>query len=79
MRDLGTCVSAGFDRVRFLDPVRIGESLTVTYQIEEIDAACSRAIAKATIVNAVDGTIKAVAHNTLRWIDREFRAGPKAT
>lgn len=77
VRDLGTCVSAGFDRVRFLDPVRIGESLTVTYQIEEIDAACSRAIAKATIVNAVDGTIKAVAHNTLRWIDREFRDRPK--
>jgi nitroreductase/acyl dehydratase len=76
VRDLGTCVSAGFDRVRFLDPVGIGESLTVTYQIEEIDDACSRAIAKATIINAVDGTIKAVGHNTLRWIDRETRERP---
>jgi 3-hydroxybutyryl-CoA dehydratase len=63
-----TPVSLGYDRVRFLAPVFIGDTVTLTYTIAEIDAPKRRSLAD---INAVkqDGTLVAVARHVMAWVD----------
>jgi len=63
-----TPVSLGYDRVRFLAPVFIGDTVTLTYTIAEIDAPKRRSLAD---INAVkqDGTLVAVARHVMAWAD----------
>src|SRR5947209_18768983 len=46
-----TPVSLGYDRIRFLAPVFIGDTLTLTYTIVEIDPAKRRSLADINVVN----------------------------
>jgi len=63
----GVPVSLGYDRVRFLRPVFIGDTLTATYQVVTLDAARARSEAECRIVNASGEAVLAARH-ILRWV-----------
>lgn len=64
-----TPVSLGYDRIRFLNPVFIGDTITVRYEIVEITP--SRKRTKATIqVTNQHGKVVAVAEHILKWLPR---------
>lgn len=62
-----TAVSLGYDRIRFLAPVFIGDTVTLTYTIAEIDPERRRSRARIEVVNQ-DGTLVAVAEHILQWV-----------
>jgi acyl dehydratase len=62
-----TPVSLGYDRVRFLKPVFINDTITVHYKIEAIDEDKSRSLSKIEITNQ-DGELVAVATHILKWV-----------
>jgi acyl dehydratase len=62
-----TPVSLGYDRIRFIKPVFIGDTVTVTYTIAELDPAKRRSRAKVEVVNQ-DGVTVAVAEHILAWV-----------
>ena len=64
-----TPVSLGYDRIRFLGPVFIGDTITVAYRVVEIDVEKRRSLADVTVTNENDETL-AVAQHILKWIPR---------
>lgn len=62
-----TLVNLGYDRVRFVAPVFIGDTITVTYCVTEMDATKRRAKAEVRITNESGATV-AVAVNVLQWV-----------
>ncbi|MFI4988386.1 MAG: MaoC family dehydratase [Alphaproteobacteria bacterium] len=62
-----TPVSLGYDRVRFLKGVKLGDTVTVTYRIIEIDPARRRSRAKVEVANQ-HGELCAVAEHLLKWV-----------
>ena len=62
-----TPVSLGYDRIRFLAPVFIGDTVTVTYRIVEVDPARRRSRSEIEVTNQ-DGTLVAVAQHLLKWV-----------
>ena len=62
-----TPVSLGYDRIRFLAPVFIGDTIGVTYRIAEIDRARRRSRADIEVKNQ-DGTLVAIAQHVLKWV-----------
>ena len=65
-------VSLGYDRIRFLKPVFFGDTVTVHYRIESIDASKHRTLAKVEVTNDVGDTV-AVATHVMSWLDRQIR------
>ena len=59
-------VSAGYDRVRFLQPVLLGDTITAHYTVDSIDKERGRSIAKVKVVNQ-NGETVAVADHIMRW------------
>jgi 3-hydroxybutyryl-CoA dehydratase len=55
-------VSLGYDRIRLVKPVFIGDTVTVTYEIAGIDAERSRTIAKVEVVNQQGETVVVADH-----------------
>jgi 3-hydroxybutyryl-CoA dehydratase len=62
-----TPVSLGYDRVRFLAPVFIGDTVTLTYVIAEVDPHKRQSLADINVVNQ-NGVLVAVARHILRWV-----------
>ena len=62
-----TAVSLGYDRVRFIAPVFIGDTVTVNYQIKETDAERRRSRSDVTVINQHGDTV-AVAEHILKWV-----------
>ena len=62
-------VSLGYDRIRFLRGVRIGDTLTINYRITSVDAAKARTIASIEMTNQ-RGEICAAAQHIMIWIAR---------
>ena len=62
-----TPVSLGYDRVRFLRPVFIGDTVTLTYTVMEVDAAKRQSLADIEVLNQA-GDLVAVARHILRWV-----------
>jgi 3-hydroxybutyryl-CoA dehydratase len=61
-------VSYGYDRVRFVAPVRLGDTVTVRYTISEVDPERDRAIGSVEAV--VDsGRVCLVATHILQFLD----------
>lgn len=60
-------VSLGYDRVRFLSPVFIGDTLTARYTLAELDPATSRTIGECAIVNQ-EGTLCLAARHIMKWV-----------
>ena len=62
-------VSLGYDRVRFLKPVFIGDTITVTYVVSSSDRVKSRTTAAVEVLNQ-DGVVVAAASHILKWLTR---------
>jgi 3-hydroxybutyryl-CoA dehydratase len=67
-----TPVSLGFDRIRFVKPVFIGDTVTVVYSIATIDHEKRRTTAKIEVSNQ-RGEVVAVGDHILRWVSRGNR------
>jgi 3-hydroxybutyryl-CoA dehydratase len=59
-------VSAGYDKLRFLKPVKLGDTITVIYTVASIDKERGRSVAKVEVVDQT-GELKAVAEHIMRW------------
>ncbi len=64
-----TPVSLGYDRVRFIKPVFINDTVTVTYTVSEIDLEKRRSYAKVEVVNQ-DGVTVAAAEHIMAWVSK---------
>ena len=62
-----TPVSLGYDRVRFLGAVYIGDTVNLTYTIAEVDPVKRQSIADIKVVNQSNQLV-AVARHLLRWV-----------
>jgi 3-hydroxybutyryl-CoA dehydratase len=62
-------VSLGYDRVRFLEAVKIGDTITITYRIVSADSERMRTVADVNLHNQA-GTLCAVASHIMRWLRR---------
>ena len=65
-----TPVSLGYDRVRFVGPVFINDTITVTYSIKEIDRERNRSRAAIEVTNQ-NGETVAVAEHILAWVAKD--------
>jgi acyl dehydratase len=65
-----TPVSLGYDRVRFVAPVFLGDTITVTYRVAEIDPVRRRARSAIEVSNQKGETV-AVAEHTLKWVGKK--------
>lgn len=63
-------VSLGYDRVRILKPVFIGDTITVRYVVESIDTPKSRSLAKVEVSND-RGEVVAAATHLMTWLPRQ--------
>jgi 3-hydroxybutyryl-CoA dehydratase len=61
-----TPVSLGYDRVRFLGAVFIGDTITVTYRIAEVDTERRRSRSEIEVRNQ-HGDLVVVAQHILKW------------
>lgn len=59
-------VSAGYDKVRFLKPVLLGDTVTAHYTVQTVDKERGRSTAKVEVVNQHMETV-AVAEHIMRW------------
>ena len=64
-----TPVSLGYDRIRVTAPVFLGDTVTVTYTIAEVDPTRRRARSKIEVTNQ-RGEIVAVAEHILKWVPK---------
>ncbi len=62
-----TPVSAGYDRIRFVAPVFINDTVTTRYRIAEVEPDRRRASAEIEMTKQ-DGEVVAVATHILRWV-----------
>ncbi|MBN8939679.1 MAG: MaoC family dehydratase [Rhizobiales bacterium] len=63
----GVSVSLGYDRIRFLKPVFIQDTLTARYTIEEIDEARGRSRSKVEVTNQ-DGELCLAGTHIMKWV-----------
>ncbi|RYH06667.1 MaoC/PaaZ C-terminal domain-containing protein [Tropicimonas sp. IMCC6043] len=64
----GTPVSIGYDRIRFIAPVRIGDTIEVTYVLDGFDSDRRRSTASVTVTNQSGDTV-AVATHLMAWVE----------
>ena len=62
-----TPVSLGYDRLRFLKPVFLGDTVTVDSEITAIDKERRRSTADIKVTNQ-DGDLTAVGQHILKWV-----------
>ena len=62
-----TPVSVGYDKVRFLKPVFLGDTITVAYTVSKIDVVRRRSTAGIEATNQNDDLV-AVASHILQWV-----------
>ncbi len=63
-------VSLGYDRIRFLAPVFIGDTVAVKYTVTRIEPERKRSYSEITVTNQ-DGTTVAVGEHILKWVPNE--------
>jgi 3-hydroxybutyryl-CoA dehydratase len=63
----GKAVSLGYDRIRFVEPIFIGDTVTVTYTISEIDEEKLRTRADIEVTNQ-RGEVCTVAQHILKFL-----------
>ncbi|MCA0433143.1 MAG: dehydratase [Proteobacteria bacterium] len=62
-------VSLGYDRIRFLKAVTIGDTITVRYKMSAVDEAKVRTLAEVQVLNEA-GDLCAVATHVMSWLPR---------
>ena len=65
-----TPVSLGYDRIRFLGPVFIGDTVNVHYEIAEIDPVKRRSRSKISVTNQ-NGDLVGTGEHILKWVPNE--------
>ncbi len=63
----GTSVSLGYDRIRFLAPVFVGDTLTARYTVLELDADARRSRARVEVVKAT-GELAVAGEHLMKWL-----------
>lgn len=63
----GVPVSIGYDRIRFLKPVFIGDTLTARYTIEVVDDFAGRTCSKVEVLNQA-GALCLIGTHILKWV-----------
>ena len=63
-----TPMSIGYDRIRFIGPVLIGDTVTVTYEVKEVEPERRRSYADLTAVNQRGETI-GVGRHIMKWLE----------
>lgn len=66
-KNFGTPVSLGYDRIRFIKPVFIDDTITVRYTVDAFDQQLKRSQAAIQITNQ-DDELVAVATHILKWV-----------
>ena len=66
----GTSVSMGFDKLRFVKPVFVGDTLTATYCVDEVAAERGRSYSAVSVTNQEGETCVAGRH-IMRWLAPE--------
>jgi len=75
--DSDTPVSLGYDRIRFIRPVFIGDTVTVRYTVESADPETRRTRSKIEVCTE-DQSLVAVAEHIMKWVpDNEDPEGEK--
>ena len=67
-------VSVGYDRVRFLKPVFLGDTVTIRYTVEELDRERARSVAAIEATNQRGETVM-VARHIMKWVERTGSEG----
>jgi len=62
-----TPVSLGYDKIRFLGAVYVGDTITLTYNITQVDPQKRQSLADIRVVNQ-HGDLIAIATHVLRWV-----------
>ena len=62
-----TPVSVGYDKIRFLKPVFLGDTVTVAYVVNDIDTVRRRSTAGIEVTNQ-NSEVVAVASHILQWV-----------
>jgi acyl dehydratase len=62
-----TPVSVGYDKIRFLKPVFLGDTVTLVYTISEIDLERKRSVGQIEVTNQ-DDELVAVGNHILQWV-----------
>ena len=70
-------VGSGFDKVRFLKPVFLGDTVTTHYVVETVDKHAGKSTADIKVVNQRGETI-AVAKHIMRWARKLSQASATA-
>jgi 3-hydroxybutyryl-CoA dehydratase len=60
-------VSLGYDKIRFLKGVKIGDTITVTYTIAKVDTESKRTYADVEVRNQHDDLV-AVSQHIMKWV-----------
>ena len=63
-------MSLGYDRIRFVAPVFLGDTVTVTYTITEVDPLRRRSRSRIEVTNQHGETV-AVAEHILKWVRKD--------
>jgi 3-hydroxybutyryl-CoA dehydratase len=66
-RSTETPVSLGYDRIRFLKPVYVGDSIRLRYTVKQIDTTRRRARSDIVIVNQRNETV-CIGEHVLKWV-----------
>lgn len=65
-----TPVALGFDRIRFIKPVFIGDTITLRYEITSVDTETKRSNADIKVTNQ-HGELVTVATHILKWVPND--------
>jgi acyl dehydratase len=71
----GTSVSMGYDRIRFLKPVFIGDTLTARYTVQQVDAEAGRSRSKVEVHNQRHELV-VVGEHLMKWLPEHAPAQP---
>jgi acyl dehydratase len=63
-------VSLGYDRIRFLKPVFLGDTITVNYTINFVDTDARRSTAEIKVTNQRD-ELTTIATHILKWVPQQ--------
>ena len=69
-------VSLGYDKVRFIRPVFINDTLTARYIIEEIDPAAARSRSRVEVINQA-GELCLVGTHIMKWVSQGVEVGSR--
>jgi acyl dehydratase len=63
----GASVSLGYDRIRFLAPVFVGDTLTARYTVLELDPETRRSRARVEVLKA-NGELAVAGEHLMKWL-----------